>query len=230
MDLSKHQADRVKIVYYTDPLCCWSWALQSHWQHLIEDFKDEITYSYCMSGMIPDWEKYNDPFNSVSRPAQTGPIWMEARHKTGAAINDNIWIENPPASSYPACIAVKTAGLQGFEASEIYLQAVWKAVMVNSMDISKKDILLEIAYDAGIQKPQILDFQRFADEYDNDESRDAFRNDLRQVAYNKIGRFPTLTFTKGGKGIIMTGYRPYEALVDALKQIQTISAGVITSQ
>ena len=159
-----------------------------------------------------------------------GPIWMEARHKTGAAINDNIWIENPPASSYPACIAVKTAGLQGFEASEIYLQAVWKAVMVNSMDISKKDILLEIAYDAGIQKPQILDFQRFADEYDNDESRDAFRNDLRQVAYNKIGRFPTMTFTKGGKGIIMTGYRPYEALVDALKQIQTISAGVITSQ
>ncbi|MCE7042873.1 DsbA family protein [Dyadobacter sp. CY312] len=222
MDLSSHQADRVKIVFYTDPLCCWSWALQPHWQRFIENYKHQITYFYCMGGMIPDWKKFNDPFNSVSRPAQMGPIWMEAQHKTGAEINDLIWIENPPASSYPACIAVKTAGLQSFEASEMYLRAVWKAVMVDSLDISKKEILLKIAGDLNISKSVAFDFDRFENEYNNELSRDAFRNDLRQISYNKIGRFPTMTLTKAGKGLIMTGYRPYEALVEAFDQLQLI--------
>lgn len=175
-----------------------------------------------MGGMIPDWKKFNDPFNAVSRPAQMGPVWMEAQHKTGAEINDVIWIKNPPASSYPACIAVKTAALQSFEASEIYLRAVWKAVMVDSMDISKKDVLIKIAAALGTAEPQTFDFDRFEKEYNHEPSRDAFRNDLRQISYCKIGRFPTMTFTKAGKGLIMTGYRPYEALVEAFDQLQLI--------
>lgn len=219
---TQHQADRVKIVFYTDPLCCWSWALQAHWQQFAGEYKNQISYSYCMGGMIPDWNKFSDPFNSVSRPAQMGPVWMEAQHKTGAAINDLIWIENPPASSYPACMAVKTAALQSFEASEIYLQAVWKAVMVDLMDISKKDILLEIAYSESLSRPDTLNFEMFRKQYGNDGSRNAFRNDLQHVSYHKIGRFPTLTFTKGGKGLIMTGYRPYEALVAAFEHLQAL--------
>ncbi|MCF0063276.1 DsbA family protein [Dyadobacter chenwenxiniae] len=224
MDLSNHQADRVKIVFYTDPLCCWSWALQPHWQRFIEAYKHQITYSYCLGGMIPDWTKYNDPFNSVSRPAQMGPIWMEAQHKTGAKINDMIWSqEEPPTSSYPACIAVKTAGLQSFEASEYYMQAVWKAVMVDALNISKKDVLLEAARGSSLLYPDVVDYERFLNDYDNAQSREAFRSDLRQVAYNRIGRFPTLTFTKSGKGLIMTGFRPYEALVDAFNQLLVVS-------
>jgi putative protein-disulfide isomerase len=225
LDLSPHQADRVKIVFYTDPLCCWSWALQPPWQRFIENYKHQITYSYCMGGMIPDWKKFNDPFNSVSRPAQMGPIWMEAQHKTGAEINDLIWIENPPASSYPACIAVKTAALQGCEASEKYLCAVWKAVMADSLDVSKKEVLMEIAGALSTIESADFDFDRFAKEYNTEVSRDAFRNDLRQISYNKIGRFPTMTFTKAGKGLIITGYRPYQALVEAFDQLQLICEG-----
>ena len=213
------QADRVKIVFYTDPLCCWSWALVPHWQQFIKDYQEQITYAYCMGGMIPDWKKYSDPFNSVSRPAQMGPVWMEAQHRTGAAINDHIWIEDAPTSSYPACIAVKTAGLQNFQAAEIYLHALWKAVMTDSRNISKKEILLEVASETSLRQPEIFDFERFSADYESNAGHDAFRNDLRQVAYNKIGRFPTMTLTKAGKGLIMTGYRPYEALVDAFTQL-----------
>jgi len=151
-----------------------------------------------------------------------GPVWMEAQHKTGAQINDLIWIENPPASSYPACIAVKTAGLQSSQVSEAYLREIWKAVMVDSLDISKKEILIEIAAALLAGESVDFNFDRFVAEYNNELSREAFRNDLRQISYNKIGRFPTITFTKAGKGLIMTGYRPYEALVEAFGQLQLI--------
>lgn len=180
-----------------------------------------------MAGMIPDWNKYNDPFTAVSRPAQMGPIWMEARYLTGATINELIWADNAPSSSYPACIAVKTAALQGFQASQVYLRAVWKAVMVDAQDVSQKEVLLEVARAVSQSHPGIMDFDRLTKEYNSDESRDAFRRDLQQVAYHKIGRFPTLTFTRAGKGRIITGYRPYEALVEAFKQVDMVPAGAV---
>lgn len=190
-----------------------------HWRRFIENYKDNIDYAYCMAGMIPDWNKYNDPFNSVSRPAQMGPVWMEAQHRTGVTINDRIWIENPPSSSYPACIAVKTAALQSFGASERYLQAVWKAVMVDVVDVSQREALLNIAQSVSSLYPKVFDYNQFVDDYNNNQSRDAFRSDLRQVAYNKIGRFPTLTFSNAGKGLIMTGFRPYDVLIETFKKL-----------
>lgn len=221
LNLSSYQADRVKIVFYTDPLCCWTWALLPHWQRFINDFGSQIEYRYCMGGMIADWNKFSDPFNSVNRPAQMGPLWMDASRRTGAVINDAIWTQDPPSSSYPACVAVKTAGLQSDTAAEIYLFAVMEAVMVQARDISKKEILLDIARQTAGSHPRVLDYALFEKNYNVQASRQAFIEDLRQVNVHRIGRFPTLTFTVEGKGLIITGYRPYEALVQVLQQVQS---------
>jgi hypothetical protein len=70
--------------------------------------------------MIADWESSSDPLNSVSRPLQMGPIWREARHLSGAPLDDRIWALDPPASSYPACLAVKAAELQSAAAADLY--------------------------------------------------------------------------------------------------------------
>jgi putative protein-disulfide isomerase len=221
-----HKADRIKIVFYTDPLCCWSWALLPQWQRFIENYENQIDYSYCMAGMIPDWKKFQDPFNSISLPSQMGPLWMEAQHQTGVAINDEIWIKNPPTSSYPACIAVKTAALQGVVSSELMLKSIWQAVMVDSVDISKNDSLMDLAKAVSLRYPDTINFDQFLDDYAKNRGLDSFREDLRQVAYHKVGRFPTLTFTKNGKGFIMTGYRPYEALAEAFNQLLPAEATI----
>src|SRR5215218_1622348 len=104
-------ADRVQIVYYTDPLCCWSWAFEPQWRKLRYQFGDNLTWRYCMSGLLPGWNQFTDNLNAVSRPVQMGPIWMEAAHISGMPISNRIWITNPPTSSYLSCIAVKCAEL-----------------------------------------------------------------------------------------------------------------------
>jgi|SRR5690606_30955153 len=215
-----NEADRIEIVYYTDPLCCWSWAFEPHWQQLLSNFEHKVSWKYCMGGLVPDWESYNDPINSISRPAQMGPLWMEVHHSTGIPINYHIWIKNPPKSSYPACIAVKTAELQSAEAGELYLRKVREAVMIHSLDISKAAVLHKIAMQLSINYPGRFNADQFLEDFDSEKSRDAFRQDLQRIRYNQIGRFPTLTMKKGNQpGIIITGYRPYEVLLQALSRI-----------
>ncbi|WP_423147506.1 DsbA family protein [Rubrolithibacter danxiaensis] len=217
---NKFKADRVEIVFYTDPLCCWSWALYPHLSTLRNLFKDNINLSYCMSGLIPDWNSYNDPMNTVSRPAQMGPIWMEAQHISGAAINPQIWIQNPPSSSYPACIAVKAAGLQSSEIEEAYLVKLWEAVMTDAKDISKPEVLIEVAQQTAENTGLDFNIARFSTDLSAEDSLELFRNDLKRVRYNRIGRFPTITMSKeDGRGIILTGYRPYEVLSAAFSNL-----------
>ena len=53
----------LEIIYYTDPLCCWSWAFEPQWRRLLFELKDKISYRYCMGGLLPRWKNYNDSVN-----------------------------------------------------------------------------------------------------------------------------------------------------------------------
>src|SRR6478609_7542743 len=117
MEQEKEEAV-LQIVYYTDPLCCWSWAFEPQWRRLRYELGNQMRFRYCMGGLLADWEKYNDPMNAVSRPSQMGPLWFEAKYISGMPIREHIWHKDPPASSYPACIAVKCAALQSAAAEE----------------------------------------------------------------------------------------------------------------
>lgn len=135
---SVEKEDRIIVTYYTDPLCCWSWAFEASWRRFLATYGDRISYALVMGGMIPGWATYNDPLHSVSRPAQMGPLWMYAAQITNTKIRYQIWAEDPPSSSFPPSIAVKTAGLQSQSAAERYLYAIRKAVMEDGINVSAK--------------------------------------------------------------------------------------------
>jgi putative protein-disulfide isomerase len=210
-------ADRVMITYYTDPLCCWSWALEPHWQRLKSEYSGRIDWRYVMGGMIQDWETYNDPMNAITRPLQFGPIWMHASQVSGVSMDWSIWHKDPPASSFPACIAVKCATLQSLAAGETLLYSLREAVMSEGLNVSRETVIMSIAKALANDGDKILDYDRFVRAWADGSGVSAFRNDLQQTRFLKIGRYPTLTFTgEASKGIIITGYRPFDVLKEAL--------------
>ena len=173
-----------------------------------------------MAGMLQDWNSFNDPLNSIDRPLQMGPLWLEAKYTTGMPINEKVWAYDPPSSSFPACMAVKCAGLQSGKAEELYLRKVREAVMLEGKNISKQEVLLQIADELDKEIPGALDVAQFQKDLQSNAGADAFREDIHNSRIHKIGRFPTLTLQKPGKqGVMITGYRPYEVLVEALKQV-----------
>ena len=213
------KADGVDITYYTDPLCCWSWALEPQWRKLLYEFGEQINVRYCMGGLLLGWNNFHDPVNSVSRPIQMGPVWMHAAQLSGMPIDHNIWMKDPPASSYPACIAVKCAELQSAHFGERYLRLLREAVMIKGRNIGRQPVLIEVAEQLH-QESETFDVARFTNNLTDDTGLEAFRKDLQEVRYHNISRFPTLIIRKTGqKSMMISGHRPYQFLTETLTQI-----------
>jgi putative protein-disulfide isomerase len=211
------KADLLEITYYTDPLCCWSWAMEPQWRKLQYLYARDISVRYCMGGLLPGWNNFHDSVNAVSRPVQMGPVWMHAMQLSGMPFNHTIWMRDPPSSSYLACIAVKCAGLQSPAAEEKYLRLLRESIMINGKNTTKQDGLLTIALE--LSKAMSLDVERFRSDLTNDNGLEAFKKDLQEVNYYNIKRFPSLVFkSKHGKAIMLAGYSNFDTLENALIQ------------
>lgn len=221
------EVDRIEIEYFTDPLCCWSWAFEPHWRRFVNEHKDSIRWRYRMGGMITDWSNYSDPMNDITRPAQMAPLWLQVKYTTHTDINPDIWIEDPPQTSIPACLAVKCAEIQSQAAADVLLLTLRKAVMTQKKNIAKKAVILELANEIE-QNYKVLDYAKFVSDFENNSALTALKTDLQKAKLADIGRFPTITMQKADqpKGLLVVGYRPYSVLVDAFNQL----TGVLTHQ
>jgi putative protein-disulfide isomerase len=211
---NKSIADRIDITYYTDPLCCWSWAFEPHWQQLKEELEDQLTIRYCMTGLLESWSAYNDTVNSVSKPIQMGPVWMQASHISGVPIDATIWVNDPPASSYLACVAVKCAFLQSHDIGEKYLYALRAAVMQQKINVARQSNLMTIA---GEIKDISID--KFETNLKSGKGMELFSMDLQEARYRNISRSPSLIINSNGKAIVLTGYRRYEDIIKSIKNV-----------
>lgn len=210
----------LNITYYTDPLCCWSWGFEPQWRRFRFEFRETIQWNYCMGGLLPAWNSFNDATNNVSRPLQMGPVWMHAAQISGMPMQSRIWMEDPPASSYPACIAVKCATLQCNEAGEKYLRLLREAIMLYGKNISKQDVLNQVAEQLAVRNADIFNINNFYKDLENGNGIEAFRLDMNQVRLLNINRFPTLVIKGPDKSAIMvSGYRSYTGLISAINQV-----------
>jgi len=220
---TNQQADLLEITFYTDPLCCWSWAFEPAWRRFLYEYDGKIAARYCMGGLLPGWENYRDTINSVSKPGQMGPVWMHAGRLSGMPIQHDIWVNDPPASSYPACIAVKAAGLQSTNAEELLLRLLREAVMIRGENISRQTVLINAANQLCKLIPN-FDVNLFIEDMKNGKGKEAFRKDLQEVQYLRINRFPSLVIKNAfGQAIMLTGYRDYHKLVEATGQVASLS-------
>ena len=177
------------------------------------ELKDIIEWRYCMGGLIPAWNNFSDDINSVSRPFQMGPVWMHAAKLGSVPIDHNIWFRDPPASSFPACIAVKSAGLQLQKYGDLCLHLLRRAAMTEGINISKKEELIKIGWQLKQTFP-LFDIAAFKSALTNGNGLEAFKKDMQEIRANRINRFPTMILRQEDRpSVLITGYRPYEEFI-----------------
>jgi putative protein-disulfide isomerase len=182
------------------------------WDRLVTESGGEIKVTYKMGGLLPSWKHFEDAAHSISRPTQMGPEWMHAAAVSGVTINSQLWINDPPASSYPACIAVKCVQLQSERYGETFLRLLREAVMLAGRNIARSEVLLDTAWLLHDQYREFGLF-KFRDDLMGDSGKDAFRKDLQDAKYLGINRFPTLVFKCVQRpAIMLTGYQTFESL------------------
>ena len=154
----------VRTLYYTDPVCPWSWAFEPTFRRLLWEFDGELDLHYVMSGMRRELED----------PDQIALQALEAGAQSGMPVDARIWLSDPPASSHPACIAVKAAAEQG--AAGAYLRRLREGFFCGRRKLDNAPSLEEEARAIGG-----LDLDRFGIDLRSHATLEAFGADLEQA-------------------------------------------------
>jgi predicted DsbA family dithiol-disulfide isomerase len=210
--LQMHQADDIKIIFYTDPLCCWTWAMWPKWEEWKSARGASLSVDYKMGGLLPSWANYHDDLNSISRPVHMAAEWAHAGEVGQVEINDRVLLTDPPASSYPACIAVKAVAIQSTTTAEGYFHLLQKGLMIHGRNITRVEELIKTAELLKVDFPG-FDPLLFREDLLGSRGRLAFSSDLQEVKYLNIIRFPCLIVHRPRRrSVVLAGYQTIDAL------------------
>jgi len=127
------------------------------------EFGDEVAITYVMAGR---WRKIE--------PAKALAETLDVAAETGMPVDPRLWLEAPPKSSYPACLAVKAAAEQGLDGP--YLRRVREAVMCERVKADTSDALTALARDVPG-----MNVDRFSIDLGSNAIVEAFGADLERA-------------------------------------------------
>lgn len=194
----------IDAIIYTDPACPWSWALEPALRRLLSEC-DGLRVRYVMAGMA---REFGDPQPRVQ-------AMLQASLASAMPVDPRIWWEAPPASSYPACIAVKAAAEQGDPGP--YLRRLREALLARRHGLDTPEALVQEA-----REVPGLDIERLRIDLGSHALLEAFGADLQRARavpaeHHAPGtgrvKLPSVQFT-GANGAVHGVYGPadYEAL------------------
>jgi putative protein-disulfide isomerase len=205
-------ADKLlKIVYFTDPICSACWSIEPQLRKLLLEYGAYFKIEYHMGGLLPSWEVYNA--GGISKPSDVAHHWEEMSAYSGMPIDGDVWLKDPLASSYPACMAYKSAELQGQQKAEKFLRRIKEMVMMEGKNIAKTEHLTKAAQDAG------MDTDLFLSDLKN-KAPQLFQADLELAAKYGVRGFPAI-YIKDAEGnqAVIYGIKPYDQFEDAIKKL-----------
>jgi putative protein-disulfide isomerase len=214
----------VRVQYFTDPSCAWSWNTEPKLRKLMVEFGNSLSWTYVMGGLSRDFTDTPDGGEKAYRWLLLH--WLEVSDGGGMPVDPRLWSEGPIKSSYPACMAVKAAAQQAGDSGHAYLRALREGLFCFRRKLDNTEALVEEARGAG------LDVQRFRVDLASHGTVEAFGADLeaartipddareRGGTSEHGGRerltFPTMAF-HGEDGSVrrVYGFRPYEEYREA---------------
>ena len=128
---------------------------------------------------------------------------LDAAAASGMPVDPRLWLDAPPKSSYPACLAVKAAAEQGLDGP--YLRRVREAVMCERVKADTRDALVALARDVPG-----MNVDRFAVDLGSNAIVEAFGADLERA--RELGEGPPLRVEGDAQR------QPYPSAEEALRR------------
>ncbi|HEX9429338.1 MAG TPA: methyltransferase domain-containing protein [Candidatus Bathyarchaeia archaeon] len=202
----------IQVVHYADPWCWYCWGLEPVLRRLKEVYGDEIELVYKMGGMFNDMSEWMAENGVDSMEALES--WVKDSDKQmGNPFNVRFVTNLKPASTWPACVAVKAAESQGRELGEEFYRGLMEAVQIFGKDGSDQAVQTRVAQDVG------LDPEKFQSDLGHPRSQQRFLSDKDEMTREK-GHFYALRIinTKTSRSKMVSGYQaePYERAIDIL--------------
>jgi predicted DsbA family dithiol-disulfide isomerase len=162
----------VDVLYVTDPACPDSWGAEPRRLRLEAEFGDGVSITYVMAGLAREF----------TRPEQQAKAWLDVAAATGMPADPRMWLDGPPKSSYPACLAVKAAAEQGLDGP--YLRRLREAFALDGRRADTSDALVALARDVPG-----MNVDRFAVDLQSNAIVEAFGSDLERARAGAMPRW-----------------------------------------
>ena len=194
----------VHVIYYTDPVCPWSWAAEPCLRRIEAEFGDGVSITYVMGGLAREFEQ----------PVGTARHVLSASAAGGMPVDARLWLEDAPRSSHPACMAVVAAREQGLAGPA--LRRVREGLMLRRERLDTPDALVE-----ALRSVPGMDASRLRADLASSAILERFGEDLERVRsaspehHNAAGRVPFPSFEVEGAG----GVYDQEATPDSLSAL-----------
>jgi predicted DsbA family dithiol-disulfide isomerase len=154
----------VHVTYYTDPGSPGSWAAEPALRRVLTRFGDGVSISYVMGGLA---RRIEDPLRMMLDV-------LHAAAESAMPVDPRLWLEHPPQSTYPSCLAVKAAAQQGMDVA--FLRRAREGFMCERRTLCRTEALVDLARTvAG------LDVARFAIDLESDAIIESFSADLERT-------------------------------------------------
>jgi len=154
-----------RITHFSDILCVWAYAAQVRMDELETEFGDRIAIEYRLTsvfGFARDMlaERWKDKGGLAAYAQHVREVIQRFDH---VDLHADVWTRAAPASSTPAHLmlaAIRALQASGHAPANAFSDVAWRlrqAFFRDARDISREDVLLDIAAGASLDVTAIRD-------------------------------------------------------------------------
>ncbi len=207
----------VEVVWYTDPINVWCWGCEPAIRRVQVRYADTVGVRVVMGGLFEDFGPIREQWARMS-----GGRWQDsvlaflnavaAHHRMPMDVPRMMASVDDLQSTWPSCIAVKAAGLQGAARQLPYLRRFREAMYLEGRKATDRSVQIELASEIG------LDAEAFARSLDDGTAEAAFHADLDLCRTKAVTGFPTFEIIRGAASARLEGWQPWDAFEEALNE------------
>ena len=197
-------------VYFADPMCSWCYGFAPVIVKLRDHFAGRLPVRIVVGGLRAG--------NTQPMRAQDKDYIRSAWTRVGAASGQSFDFsffdrEGFVYDTEPACRAVVTMRTLAPDRALDFMEAVSAAFYGSNRDVTKTDVLIELAGEAGIAPIE------FKETFQAAETRNATFRDFLFAQQSGVTGFPCLVAgsEENGYSLVTSGYRPLDGLLDAIE-------------
>ena len=196
------------LIYVVDPMCSWCWGFSPVWEKIRTQYETQASFQLMLGGLRPgNTERFDE-----SRRAYILQHWHAVHERTGQPFNFDFRMG--PTFTYdtePASRAIVVTRQLMPEKEWDFLRSAQEAFYVQNADITKTEILEEIAMTLGMETLQ------FRQVFHDSQTKQFVWDEFDQARQLGVDGFPTLLGRHGQSvSTLMHGYRDFETLVSSI--------------
>ena len=204
-------SQKPKVYYVADPMCSWCYGFTPQFEKIYEKYSKLVDFEIIVGGLNTETNKKLD----LEMRDSFKDHWQHIHKETGmpfdyAILNEKDLVYN---TELP-CRAVVAVKNLDYSLHIRYFKLLQKSFYTQNKNITKKEVVAQIASELGIDK------ETFLKKLDDPQIKVETKENFERVEKNGIEGFPTLIFVSDKETkLLNTGYTKHHKIEKMLDKL-----------